>query len=202
MGRRMSRRQPVSLPSRMMREVRKAEATARENNAGDTGTGQTILRLNRHQPPLRTLLDGKKISAVELHAAEQIALAVTAVSTRGILSAALLERVDWGQSGRDWPYHVAVAVRNYQQWANHWSKEWKRTRNPMSEIIWSAVIDERPISVIAQEVELSHYITERAIVCGLRHYAAHAGLVTGNDAREWRERAQGLVFKVLVAPTS
>src|SRR5580765_6566707 len=121
----MSRRQPVSLPSRMQREVRKAEATARESNAGDTGTGQTILRLNRHQPPLRTLLEGKKISAVELHAAEQIALAVTAVATRGILSAALLERVDWGQSGRDWPYHVAVAVRNYQQWANHWSKEWK-----------------------------------------------------------------------------
>jgi len=194
----MSRRQATAY-SRMQREVRKAEAEARESNAGDTGTGQTILKLNRHQPPLRTLLEAGKIGAIELQAAEQIALAFTAVATRGILSAALLERVDWGQSGRDWPFHVAVAVRNYQQWSNHWSAEWKRTRNPMAGIIWSAVIDQRPISVIAQEVELSHYFTERAIVCGLRHYAAHAGLVTGNDAREWREKAQGLVFRTLLA---
>jgi len=158
--------------------------------------------MQRHQPPLRTLVEAGKIGALELQAAEQIALAVTAVATRGILSAALLERVDWGQSGQDWPFHVAVAVRNYQQWANYWSAEWKRTRNPMAEIIWSTVIDERPISVIAQEVEISHYFTERAIVCGLRHYAAHAGLVTGNDARAWIDKAQGLVFKVLVVPTS
>ena len=195
-------RQQRTVETQMRREVRKVEAAAREATAGDSGTGQTLIRMQRHQPPLRTLVEAKKIGAVELHAAEQIALAVTAVATRGILSAALLERVDWGQSGRDWPFHVALAVRNYQQWANHWSKEWKRTRNPMSEIIWSAVIDERPISVIAQEVELSHHITERAIVCGLRHYAAHAGLVTGNDAREWREKAQGLVFKVLVSARS
>lgn len=197
----MSRRQATAF-SRMQREIRKAEAEAREINAGDTGTGQTILRLNRHQPPLRTLLEAGKIGAIELQAAEQIALAFTAVASRGILSAALLDRVDFGQSGRDWPAQIALAVRNYQQWANFWSDEWKRTRNPMAGVIWSAVIDQRPISVIAQEVELSYYFTERALVCGLRHYAAHAGLVSGNDAREWRDKAQALVFKIAILPRS
>src|SRR4029077_2443034 len=124
----MSRRQPVSLPSRMQREVRKVEAEAREANPGqDVGTGQTILRLQRHQPPLRTLLEAGKIGAVELQAADEIALAVSAVSMRGTLSAALLERIDHGKSDQDWPAHVALAVRNYQRFQTHWSIEWKRT---------------------------------------------------------------------------
>src|SRR5580765_5800576 len=137
----MSRRQPVSLPSRMQREVRKVEATAREANPGqDVGTGQTILRLQRHQPPLRTLLEAGKIGAVELQAAEQIALAAFSVATGGILHAVTLERVSYGrQNDSPWPAHVAMAVRNYQKWQNHWSAEWKLTRNPMLEVIWSAV---------------------------------------------------------------
>ena len=185
----MSRRQATAF-SRMQREVRKAEAEAREATGGDPGTGQTVIKIQRHQPPLRTLLEARKIGPLELQAAEEIALAVTAVASRGILSAALLERVDFGLSGRDWPAHVALAVRNYQQWANFWSAEWKRTRNPMAEVIWSAVIDERPIATIAEDIGHGRARTARAIICGLRHYAAYAGLATGTEARIWIGTAQ------------
>jgi len=186
----MSRRQPVSLPSRMLREVRKVEATAREAIGGDPGTGFTIIRMARHQPPLRTLLDARKIGPDELRAADQIALAVTAVATGGILRAAQLERGIRGRNDRPWPIETVLAVRNYQQWANFWSAEWKRSRSPMLEIIWSAVIDERPISVIAQDIGHGRARTARAIICGLRHYAAHAKLITGDQARIWSAQAQ------------
>jgi len=188
----MSRKQPVSLPSRMLRAVRKVEADARETNHGqDVGTGQTILRLQRHQPPLRTLLEAGKIGALELQAAEEIALAANSVATGGILRAVSLELGARGrQDDRPWPAHVALAVRNYQRWQNHWSTEWKLTRNPMLEVIWSAVIDERPISVIAQEIHIGRARTARAIIWGLRHYAAWANLVTGVQASHWALEAQ------------
>jgi len=177
----MSRRQPVSLPSRMMRTVRKVEAAAREATAGDPGTGQTIIRMARNQPPLRSLVESGKIGSLELQAAEEIALAVTAVSGRGILHAVQLERISHGRTNDSpWPAKVVLAVRNYQQWANYWSSQHKRTGNPMLEVIWSAVIDERPISVIAEEIGYDRRKTTRAIVAGLRNYAAFAGLIAGN----------------------
>jgi len=194
-------RRPVSLPQ-MQREIRKVEAAAREATAGDPGTGQTIIRMQRHQPPLRTLVDAGKIGAIELQAAEQIALAVTAVASRGILSAAFLERVSFGRAEQDWPHHVALAVRNYQQWANFWSDEWKRTRNPMAEVIWSAVIDERPISVIAEEIGHGRQRTQRAIIAGLRHYATWAGLATGTEARIWSAAAQHVFDRWQIRTTS
>lgn len=187
----MTRRQPVSLPSRMLREVRKVEAAARETSPGDPGTGQTIIRMQRSQPPLRTLLESRKIGAVELQAAEQIALAAISVATGGILHAVQLERVSHGRmNDSPWPAHVVLAVRNYQTWQTHWTAEWARTRNPMREVIWSAVIDERPISVIAADVGHGRARTARAIICGIRHYAAWANLVTGSQRQAWIAAAQ------------
>jgi hypothetical protein len=186
----MSRRQATAF-SRMQRVVRKVEVDAREASAGDPGTGQTIIRMQRHQPPLRTLVDARKIGAVELQAAEQIALAVTAVTTRPRLVAAMLERVSYAWHGDNpWPAHIALAVHLYQGWAGYWSDEWKRTRNPMLETIWSAVIDERPISVIAEEIGYGRKRTQRAIIAGLRHYAAWANMVTGIQREAWLAAAQ------------
>lgn len=187
----MSRKQPISLPSRMLREVRKVEAEAREATGGDGGTGFTVLRMHRYQPPLRTLVDAHKIGATELQAAEQITQAVFAISVKGRLAAAMLEHISHGRQGDNpWPAKVALAVRNYQTWQNHWSAEWKRTRNPMLDVIWSAVIDERPISVIAQEINRGRARTERGIIWGLRHYAAWANMVTGTQAARWALEAQ------------
>jgi hypothetical protein len=192
---------PRSIEARMVREVRKVEAEARTANVHDAGTGQTIIKLHRHQPPLRTLLDAHKIGAIELQAAEQILLAVTMVSTRPRLAAAVLEHVSHGRQGDNpWPAHIALVVHLYQGWQNHWSDEWKLTRNPMLEVIWSAVVDERPISVIAEEIDYSRKRTQRAIIAGLRHYAAWAGMVHGSQRQTWVEAAHR-VFERGLPPT-
>jgi len=197
----MSRSQATS--AKMQREIRKAEAVAHETNlkrlraqeitgpVQDSGTGQTILRLKRHQPPLATLVEGKKIGALELQAANEIELAAFSVHLGGRLAAVDIQRVDHGRQGDNpWPMEVAIAIRNYQKWQNHWSREHKLTGNPMLEVIWCAVIDERPISVISQEIGYGRHLTAKAIICGLRHYAAHAGMTTGAQARIWLGNAQ------------
>ena len=199
----MSRRQPISLPSRMLRTVRKVEAEARSGNVHDPGTGQTILKLARHQPPIATLVNGNRIGATELQAADEIALAVKSVHSGGILRAVDLQKIDRGrQNDSPWPAHVAVAVRNYQDWQRHWTREHALTGNPMLACIWSAVIDERPISVIAQEIGYGRHLTTRGIIAGLRHYAAHAKLVTGTQAASWLGQAQHVFDRRLTATTA
>jgi len=205
-------KQPRTLSTRMLREVRKAEVLQHEANlrrlrahevsgpVQDAGTGFTIVKLKRHQPPLATLTDGKKISALELQAAAQIELAALSVHSGGILRAVDLQRVDHGRQGDNpWPAHVAHAVRNYQSWQRHWSAEWSRTRNPMLEIIWSAVIDVRPISVIAEEIGYGRHLTTRGIIAGLRHYAAWSNMITGTQADRWKLEAQHVFDRRLMA---
>ena len=198
----MSReRTPVT---RMLRTVRKVEAEARSGNVHDPGTGFTIIKLkSRYQPPIRTLVEAKRIGATELQAADQIALAVSSVATGGILQAIDLVKISRGrQNDSPWPAHVAVAVRNYQDWQRHWTREHARTRNPMLEVIWSAVIDERPISVIAQEIGYGRHLTTKGIIAGLRHYAAFAKLITGTQAAIWLGEAQHVFDRRLIHTTS
>ena len=187
----MTRKQPVSLPTRILRSIAIAETTARTDSGQDSGTGYTIIKLPRHQPPLATLVAKNAIGAVELQAADQIALAAFSVASGGILRAVDLQKTTRGrQNDNPWPAHVALAVRTYQNWQRHWTAEHHLTGNPMLEVIWSAVVDERPISVIAQEIGHSRHKTARAIVCGLRHYAAWAKMVTGTQAALWIGQAQ------------
>jgi len=198
----MSRRQATAF-SRMQRTVRKVEAEAREaNNGQDSGTGQTIIKLERHQPPLRTLLEARKIGPGELAAAEQIAQAAFSVATGGILRAVQLERIHGRPDERDWPHTLAVAVRNYQAWQRHWTAEWARTRNPMLEVVWSAVVDEQPIAGIAADIGYGHRRTTRAVICGIRHYAAFAGLVTGIQSQAWLDAAQHVFDRRVPSTTS
>jgi hypothetical protein len=198
----MSRRQATAF-SRMQREIRKVEAAAREETGGDPGTGQTVIKMQRHQPPLRTLLEARKIGPDELAAAEQIALAASSVAMGGILHAAGLERVDHGrQDERDWPHTLAIAVRNYQDWQRHWTAEWVRTRNPMLEVVWSAVVDEQPIAGIAADIGHGHRRTTRAIICGIRHYAAWANMVVGTQRQAWLEAAQHVFARTVPDTTS
>jgi hypothetical protein len=202
-GRTMSRRQPAALAHRMQREVRKVEAEAREATAGDPGTGQTIIRMARHQPPLRTLLEAGKIGPDELAAADQIAQATSAVAMGGILHAVGIERVDFGrQDDQDWPAKLAIAVRNYQDWQRYWTAEWARTRNPMLEVVWSAVVDEQPIVGIANDIGCGRTRTTRAIICGIRHYAAWANMVTGTQRQAWLDAAQHVFDRRLPATIS
>ena len=196
-------RQQRTVETQMRREIRKVEATARENNHGqDVGTGQTIIRMQRHQPPLRTLLEARKIGPDELAAAEQIAQAAFSVATGGILRAVQLERIHGRQDERDWPHTLAIAVRNYQEWQRYWTAEWARTRNPMLEVVWSAVVDEQPIAGIAADIGYGHRRTTRAIICGIRHYAAFANMVTGIQRQAWLDAAQHVFARTVPDTTS
>ena len=191
-------KQPRSTVDLMKRAERKAVATAHEASlhklrtqeivgpVQDTGTGFTILKLQRNQPPLRTLVEGKKIGTIEIEAAKEIELAAMSVGNMGRLAAICLERIDRGRQGDNpWPATVAIAVRNYQSWQMYWSREHKLTGNPMLEIVWCAVIDERPISTISQECGYGRHLVTRGIIAGLRHYAAWAKMITGTQADRW-----------------
>jgi hypothetical protein len=198
----VSRKQPVSLPTQILRSIAIAETAARSDSGQDSGTGFTILKLQRHQPPLATLAAKNAIGATEVQAAKQIALAAFSVHSGGILRAVDLQKTTRGrQNDNPWPAHVAVAVRNYQDWQRHWTNEHHHTGNPMLQVIWSAVVDERPISVIAQEIGYGRHKTARAIVCGLRHYAAWAKMVTGTQAIRWIGEAQHVFDRRLISTT-
>jgi hypothetical protein len=93
-------------------------------------------------------------------------------------------------------------VRNYQAWQRHWTAEWARTRNPMLEVVWSAVVDEQPIAAIANDIGYGRTRTTRAIVCGIRHYAAWANMVTGIQRQAWLEAAQRVFDRRVPATTS
>jgi hypothetical protein len=193
----MKRRERRELPAGVLRAVRKAEMDALEHarktikgEVFDVGTGQTILKLE--QRPLAALYEAQKISNTEAIAAQEIEQAVFAIHSGGRLAGMSLDRVDGGGRSGDspWPAHLAKLVKTYQSWANHWSKARDRTGNPMLEVIFSAVIDERPFYIIAQEANCSRRRAERAVICGLRHYAAWGGYVSGRQATAWIASAE------------
>jgi hypothetical protein len=190
-----------SSEARLLRAVRKAEVEAYEAGLKklrrgvidgpiqDVGTGQTIIKLQ--QKPLAHLVDCGKIGGAEISAAQQIDLAVSSIKAGGRLLGISYDRVDRGHAGdAPWPARIAEAVNNYQDWANHWSRERNRTRNPMLQVIWEAVIEEYAFHVIAQNVGCSRRRAEKAVICGLRHYAAYHGFVSGALATAWFQAAE------------
>jgi hypothetical protein len=155
----------------------------------DVGTGQTIIKLR--QPPLAYLIDQRRIGAEERQAADEIALAFFTLSSRLMVKGITFDRVDGGR-GHDvpWPLRVAGAVENYQRWANIWSERNKAYCDPTLEICIAAVIDERHIRGIAQDLCFRPAKIARAIICGLRDYAARASIITGGLAERWRQEAE------------
>lgn len=169
-----------------------ARTTARKSVKGgvpDVGTGQTIIKLR--QPPIAYLIDHRRIGAEERQAADEIALAFFTLSSRLMVKGIAYDRVDGGR-GHDvpWPLRVAGAVANYQNWARLWSDRNKTYCDPTLEIVIAAVIDERPIRGIAQDLGFRPAKIARGVVCGLRDYAAHASIITGKVAENWRQEAE------------
>jgi hypothetical protein len=191
------RERRASQTARLMRLVRKAEADAIEQarktvkgEVMDVGTGQTILKMLER--PLPKLHEGKKIGGPEVMAAQEIAQAVSAIGSGGRLSGISFDRVDAGRGmeGSDWPARLAKIVKNYQSWANHWAKERNRTGNPMLKVMYAAIIEETPFNDIAAEVNYGRRRVEQAVICGLRHYAAWSGYVSGRQATAWLVAAE------------
>ena len=175
--------------------VADAEADARtrarssiKGEITDVGTGQTIIKMK--QAPIAYLIDKRKIGAEERQAADEIALAFQTLSSRLMVRGISYERVDCGRvNDLPWPARVADAVRRYQDWARTWTDRSAQYFDPTLEIVIAAVIDERHIRGIAQDLGFRPAKIERAIICGLRDYAARAKIAHGKQAEQWKLEA-------------
>lgn len=185
---------PSDPVARIQRVVRKTEAAefdrkrdAIKERVDDVGTGQTIIKLR--QAPLPFLIGKHKIASEELQAADEISLAFTALSGALMVKGISFDRVDCSRGTSDLPLRVAGAVSRYQDWAKVWSQRNASYCDPTLEIVIAAVIDERPIRAIAADMGFRVQKVEKAIINGLRDYAAHIGVVTGHHAQIWRDKA-------------
>lgn len=176
---------------RIKRAVRSAERqTATGQQIG--GTGQTVIK--KRLAPIPSLIEAGKIGAEELRAADEILASFAALAGALWVNPQTYERVDCGGSGKSNDMAVmALGVARYQRWANIWSVRAKLTADPMLAVVIAAVVDERPFSVIADDVGWTgrrYKQLKRGVVCGLQDYAARAGWVTGNLADKWMHDAE------------
>jgi hypothetical protein len=194
MSRKVKKPKPIAVQVRSyVEEAQKAAlAAARATIKGevpDVGTGETIIKFR--QPPVAYLIDKRRIGSAEQQAASAIELAFYTLSSSLMVKGISYDRVD-SSRGHDLPWSVRVAdtVKTYQKWANVWSDRNKQYCDPTLEIVIAAVIDERHIRGIAQDLCFRPAKIERAIICGLRDYAVRAEIVDGRQAQAWTQEAE------------
>lgn len=158
----------------------------------DRGTGLTQIKLGT--PPVGMLIAKKSIGAEERMAADEISLAFTTISMRVAVRGMTFERVDKSISGGgNIQTSTARAVQRYIQWSKHWAARESLYGDPTQSITIAAVIDERPIRTIAYDQGIAPARAERAIIAGLRDYAARAGMVDKRTGAAWMSDAS-MVF--------
>lgn len=148
----------------MLRAVRKAEHDR-------PGTGYTALK--QQSSPLTRLIDKHRIGPEELQAAEDITKAFHALTGALMLRPLSWERSDRSTSPAE-PAAVVDAIGRYREWSRVWSVRAKRG-DPTLEIVVAAVIDERPLRTLDDDLRLRHGAASKALIAGLRDYAARAG---------------------------
>lgn len=139
--------------------------------------------------PMALLIERASAKGEELMAAQEIELAYFAISGALMIRPLNMERVGRGRFP-DWSARTSQAVQQYQSWANYWSIRKKAHLDHTLECVIAAVIDQRPIRVIAEDLGFQHKRIERAVLGGLRDYAARAGWVDGKIAQRWMEAAE------------
>jgi hypothetical protein len=172
--------------ARLKRALRKAERRAGDGSAIG-GTGATILKML--PPPLARLLDKGRIGTEEVRAADEIAVAFHAQAGALRIKPPSLERRDATYHGGE-PVFVIDAVARYKRWAAHWSARAGRGGDRTLEIVIAAVIDERAFHVIEADLSIRHGVAARAVISGLRDYAARAGWTDRRTAQAWLEAAE------------
>jgi hypothetical protein len=139
--------------------------------------------------PMALLIERGSAKGEEFTAAQEIETAYFALTGALMFKPMSMERTSPGRHP-DWSPRVTDAVQQYQAWANHWSARRKTHLDYTLECVISAVIDQRPIRTIAADLGFDFRKIERAVLGGLRDYAARAGWVDGKIAREWMEAAK------------
>jgi hypothetical protein len=97
-----------------------------------------------------------------------------------------------GAQGLDWPSKIARPVANYQAFARAWTRRNEDYGDPTLEIVIDAVVDEMHLSAIPRKRGYGEARIERALIGGLRDYAARAGFVTGHKAIQWQAEAEAV----------
>lgn len=153
------------------------------------GTPFTVLKLANN--PIGRLVDAGRISAAELRAAAEIAVAFYAITGALQIKPVNFDRVDCGSSahvGTESPA-LALAQRRFRQFSDFWSQRAKRGDRTL-EILIGAVVEERSFSAIERDIGIRHGAAAGAVVRGLRHYAALAQWVDPKTAQIWTIDAQ------------
>jgi hypothetical protein len=164
----------------MKRAVRKAERD-------QPGTGYT--RLKQQSGPIQRLLDRRRIGPQELQAAEDITRAFHAIAGALMIRPISMERSDRSASPAE-PVATLDAIARYREWSLLWSKRAKRG-DPTLEIVVAVVVDERPLRELDGDLRLRNGAASRALIGGLRDYAARAGWLSGGGKVE-----NGAVFRL------
>lgn len=139
--------------------------------------------------PMALLIEKASAKGEELMAAQEIETAWMAISGALMFKPLSLERTSRGQFP-DWSDRTAKAVEQYQSWAGHWSKRKVLHLDHTLECVIAAVIDQRPIRAIGEDLGFGREKIERAVLGGLRDYAARAGWVDGKIAQQWMDAAE------------
>jgi hypothetical protein len=170
---------------RLKRAIRKAERRSGDGREIG-GTGATILRFRAR--PLVRLIEKKRIGTEEVRAAEDIAVAFHAQAGAVMIRSPSLEKRDATYQARE-PVWIIDAVSRYKRWARHWSQR-ARHGDRTLEVVVAAVIDERAFHSIEADVGIRHGVAARAVIAGLRDYAARAGWTDHNTAEAWIKEAE------------
>lgn len=187
--------------AQVMRAVRKAEADALSQKRSDirdavedTGTGFTILKYRKK--PIEILSDKGKISSIELGAADGISRAYYLIVSRLKIGGMTLDRVDCSRPTEEERLkrlkRDAARIELYQGFANIWTKRNKDYGDPTLEIVIDAVIYEMSLNAIWSKHGYRLARIEKALIGGLRDYAARAGFVTGHQASQWMDEAEAV----------
>jgi hypothetical protein len=154
------------------------------------GCGENTLAVAKLRgSPMALLIEKASAKGEELMAAQEIERAWFALTGALMLRPLSMERVAGGRRP-DWNAATAHAVKQYQAWAKHWSIRRKSHLDHTMECVIAAVIDQRPIRIIAEDLGFQHKRIERAVLGGLRDYAARAGWVDKKIAQNWINAAE------------
>jgi len=152
------------------------------------GTGHTVLKFE--QSPIARLCNSGNLGNEEMRAVDDINAAFHAIAGGMMIKPQELEKHDRSHSEHN-PAKLVAAERRYREWSRHWSARARRG-DPTLQIVFAAVIDERPLYLIDADCEIRRGKSRVALIAGLRDYAARAGWVEPRLSAQWIDAAEGV----------
>lgn len=154
-------------------------------------TGFTLLKFV--SKPIARLVEDRDIGPAEYMAAQEFFTCFNAITGGLWIKPQSLELRDPSYGSYESP-NLIDAQQRYRKFVDHWSIRAKTGDRTLA-ILVAAVVDERPFYIIEDDVGVRHGKARKAVIRGLRDYAARAGWVSHQMARAWMGEAM-LTFQV------